>query len=112
MTSIDSSVVNNAAAFTAGYFQRLNAILQAVDTEEVGRFIQTLLDARDRDATTFIIGNGGSAATASHMANDLTIGTRAHLRPFRVVSLTDNAAILTALGNDFGYDQIFVRQLR
>ena len=58
------------------------------------------------------MGNGGSAATASHFANDLSIGTNEYDKPFRAISLTDNVPILTAVGNDFGYGEIFVRQLR
>ncbi|SVB43560.1 uncharacterized protein METZ01_LOCUS196414 [marine metagenome] len=86
--------------------------MRRLDTDEIGRFIETLLDARERGATIFLIGNGGSAATASHWANDLALGTNAYEHPFRALSLTDNVAVLTALGNDLGYDEIFVRQLR
>ena len=60
----------------------------------------------------FFIGNGGSAATASHFANDIAIGTNSYEKPFRAVSLTDSNAIITAVGNDFGFEEIFVRQLR
>ena len=60
----------------------------------------------------FLCGNGGSAATASHFANDVAIGSGDYERPFRALSLTDNVAVLTALGNDFGYEEVFVRQLR
>jgi len=61
----------------------------------------------------FFIGNGGSAATASHFANDISIGTRTgDKKPFRAVSLTDNVAVMTALANDEGYDRMFVDQLR
>lgn len=71
-----------------------------------------LLDVRERDATVWFIGNGGSASTASHFANDLTIGTKCTDRPFRTVSLADNNSIITAVANDFGYDDVFARQLR
>lgn len=90
----------------------MQEVLQRIDTREVGRFIATLIDARKRGATIFFIGNGGSASTASHFANDLSIGTQDYERPFRVVSLVDNVSILTAIANDFGYDEIFTRQLR
>ena len=70
------------------------------------------MNARKRKATIFFIGNGGSAATASHFANDISIGTNDYDKPFKAISLTDNVPILTALGNDFGFDEIFVRQLR
>jgi len=87
-------------------------VLQRISTAEVGRFVETLLKARARGSTIFFIGNGGSAATASHFANDLSIGTNSYDKPFRALSLTDNVPIVTAVGNDFGYEEIFVRQLR
>jgi D-sedoheptulose 7-phosphate isomerase len=60
----------------------------------------------------FIMGNGGSASTATHFANDLGKGaSRSGKLPFRVISLTDNVAWLTALANDEGYEHVFVRQL-
>ena len=68
--------------------------------------------ARERGSRVFFIGNGGSAATASHFANDLAIGTRTLEKPFRVISLTDNVAVMTAIGNDYGYEQIFLQQLK
>lgn len=74
--------------------------------------IDAIKAARENDKMIFFIGNGGSAATASHFANDLSIGTRSQKKPFRVLSLTDNVPVLTAVGNDFGYDDIFIRQLQ
>src|SRR5205085_4359406 len=68
-----------------------------------------------RQATVFVIGNGGSAANASHFAQDLAKGTCHDMqqeRRIRALSLTDNIAFISALGNDEGYDQIFVQQLR
>jgi D-sedoheptulose 7-phosphate isomerase len=98
--------------FARSYLLYLQTVLQRIDAAEIGRFVETLLAARDRGATVFFIGNGGSAATASHFANDLSIGTNSYLKPFRALSLTDNVPIVTAVGNDFGYEEIFVRQLR
>ena len=63
-------------------------------------------------ASIFFAGNGGSASTASHFANDLAIGTNDYNTPFKAISLSDNNAILTALGNDFGYDEVFSRQIQ
>jgi D-sedoheptulose 7-phosphate isomerase len=83
-----------------------------MDVTAIGAFAEALLDAREREATVYFIGNGGSAATASHFANDLAIGTRTTGRPFRVVSLVDNVPMLTAVANDFGYAEIFLRQLQ
>jgi D-sedoheptulose 7-phosphate isomerase len=112
MNNIDRFYTSDPVAFSAAYLDYLQSVLRRLDGREIGRFIAALLDARERAASLFFIGNGGSAATASHFANDLAVGTQSDVKPFRAVSLTDNVAILTALGNDFGYDQIFVRQLR
>jgi len=112
MNNIDRFYTSDPAAFSAAYLDYLQSVLRRLDVREISRFIAALLDARARAASIFFIGNGGSAATASHFANDLAVGTQSDAKPFRAVSLTDNVAILTALGNDFGYDQIFVRQLR
>ena len=112
MNNIDRMYTSDPVEFARGYLEYLQAVLRRIDPAEIGRFIRTLLDARERSATIFFIGNGGSAATASHFANDLSIGTNDYDKPFRAFSLTDNVPILTAIGNDFGYDEIFVRQLR
>jgi D-sedoheptulose 7-phosphate isomerase len=110
--NLDRFFTADAVEFARSYLRYLQSVLQRIDAGEIGRFIDTLLEARERGASVFFVGNGGSAATASHFANDLAIGTNAYDRPFRAVSLTDNVAVLTALGNDFGYEEIFVRQLR
>ncbi len=112
MNNIDRFFTPDPVAFAGAYIQYLQSVLQRVDPVEIGNFIETLLDARRRGATVFFIGNGGSAATASHFANDLAFGTNDYDQPFRILSLTDNVPVLTALGNDFGYEEIFVRQLR
>ena len=112
MNNIDRFFSRDPIAFAKAYIDYLTQILNGINASEIGRFVTTLLDARDRGATIFFIGNGGSAATASHFANDLAIGTNSYEKPFRVISLTDNQAIITAIGNDFGYQDIFVRQLR
>lgn len=112
MNNIDRIFTPDPAEFAGAYLQYLQSVLRNINTAEVGRFIATLLDARRRGATVFFIGNGGSAATASHFANDIAFGTNEYEQPFRVISLTDNVPVLTALGNDFGYEEIFVRQLR
>ena len=112
MNNLDRIFTKDPIAFAKEYFEYLNSVLKGIDTEEIGRFCQILLDARDCGATIYFIGNGGSAATASHFANDIAIGTNSYDKPFRVMSLTDNVPIITAIGNDFGYDDIFVRQLK
>lgn len=112
MNNLDRIFTKDPVAFAGAYLEYLNSVFKRIDTAEIGQFIQTLLDSRERGATIYFIGNGGSAATASHFANDLAIGTNSYDKPFRVISLTDNQAVITALGNDFGYEEIFVRQLQ
>ena len=93
----------------------LTAQKRAVDTlnpTELAPLVETLRDAWKRDAQVFAIGNGGSAANASHFAVDLGKGASDVLpRRFRVLSLTDNLPWITALGNDYRYEEIFSRQL-
>ena len=98
--------------FSKLYFEYLTFILNNISLSDIEQFVETLLDARSRGSTIFFIGNGGSAATASHFANDIAIGTRTYDKPFRVISLCDNPSIITAIANDDGYDKIFSQQLR
>jgi len=112
MNNLDRIFTKDPVAFAEAYLDYLTSVLKTIDTREIGQFIETLLDARERGATIFFIGNGGSTATASHFANDIAIGTNSYEKPFRAVSLTDSNAIITAVGNDFGFEEIFVRQLR
>ena len=110
--NIDQIYSADVAAFSLAYMGYLKHVMDGIDVESICAFVATLLDARDRGATIFFMGNGGSAATASHFANDLSIGSNDYKKPFRALSLVDNTAIVTALGNDFGYEEIFSRQLQ
>ena len=112
MNNIDNLFNKNPETFSRNYFEYLGSVLKKINTAEIKQFVQTLLDARERHASIFFIGNGGSAATASHFANDLAIGTKQYAQPFSVYSLTDNVPILTAVGNDFGYESVFLKQLQ
>jgi D-sedoheptulose 7-phosphate isomerase len=112
MNSIDKFFSEDPVEFADSYLEYLTSILKVIDRTSVATFTKTLLDARESGATIFFIGNGGSAATASHFANDIAVGTNSYNKPFRVISLTDNLAIITAIGNDFGFEEIFSRQLK
>lgn len=112
MNNIEKIYTNDPGRYAAAYFKYLDDILQGIDIQEVRDFVEILLDARERNSMIFFIGNGGSASTCSHFANDLVIGTKTKQKHFRAVSLTDNNAIITAIGNDFGYKDVFSRQLR
>ena len=99
------------ADFARGYLSYLSKILAEMDTREIAAFIEALQGARDRGSMIFFIGNGGSAATASHFVNDICIGSRSWKKPFRAMCLSDNVAGLTAIANDYGYDEVFVLPL-
>lgn len=114
MNEVDRIYAASPAArdFAGQYLDYVSAVLARIDRTEIAAFIDVLLDARERGATIFFIGNGGSAATASHFANDIAIGTRCAGKPFRALALTDNNAVMTAIANDDGYDDVFAQQLR
>ncbi len=99
-------------SIAGSYVSELQSLLDGVDLMAIEAACQTLRSARDRHATIFIAGNGGSAATAAHWVNDLGKATKRSGRdPFRVLSLCDNVSWLTALGNDEGYERTFAGQL-
>lgn len=94
------------------YLETFRALLERVDVEAVMRVVERLRVARDRGATIYIAGNGGSAATATHLVNDLCKATRRSGRPpIRAMCLSDNVSWLTALANDEGYERVFTGQL-
>jgi D-sedoheptulose 7-phosphate isomerase len=99
-------------AYARGYLRRLTAVLGALDLEEIACAAEAMWRAREEGRRIFFLGNGGSAATASHFANDIGLGTRSGGAPFKALSLTDSSAILTCIANDHGYDRVFVEQLR
>ncbi|HEY7321346.1 MAG TPA: SIS domain-containing protein [Candidatus Binatia bacterium] len=94
------------------YLRSFGELLARVDLEAVERIARELNAARERGATIYIAGNGGSAATASHWVNDLGKATKVNGQsPMRVMSLSDNVSWLTALANDEGYERVFSGQL-
>ncbi len=101
----------SSSEYVRNYLSYLSELVLKLDRDEIVKVINLLLDARQSGNMIFFIGNGGSAATASHFANDLAIGTRTNSNPFRVMSLTDNNAVITAIANDYGYENVFVKQL-
>jgi D-sedoheptulose 7-phosphate isomerase len=94
------------------YVARQRALLGSLPAEAIAQIVGRVRRAGSEDKNIFIIGNGGSAANASHFATDLGKSASDHgpLR-FRVLSLADNVSWLTALGNDYSYEDVFVRQL-
>lgn len=99
--------------FARAYLTYLSSILEQLDVDMIARIIAALTAAALRGSTVYVLGNGGSAATASHLANDLMIGayTPGH-PPLRIIALTDNVPVMTAVANDADYAHIFTDQLR
>ncbi len=95
-----------------GYLVGLNSIVRGLSEQDIERVIGVLEEAYRRGRQVFVMGNGGSAATASHFSCDLAKTVQVNGKPgFRVISLTDNVALMTALGNDVGYEDVFRGQL-
>jgi len=114
MNKIDQifSNTNSICDYSKAYIKYLSIVLNRISLTDIEKFVVLLLEARERGSSIFFIGNGGSAATASHFANDIAIGTRTYDKPFRVISLCDNQAVITAIANDDGYEKIFSQQLK
>ena len=102
----------NINDYSKSYIDYLSSVLNNISLTDIEKFVEVLLEARERESSIFFIGNGGSAATASHFANDIAIGTRTYKKPFRAISLCDNQAVITAIANDDGYEKIFSQQLQ
>jgi D-sedoheptulose 7-phosphate isomerase len=115
MSTLDRLFVRSTrlADYARRYALYLAELLAELDCEAIERVGRVFEDARKNGRTIFLIGNGGSAATASHFANDLGLGPRVKGgKPYRAISLTDNMAFVTAAGNDLGYETVFVEQLK
>ena len=94
------------------YLDEINTILQQLPQGQIAQIIKTLRQTRLDRKQIFIIGNGGSAATASHFANDLLKATVAQDKPrLKAIALTDNIPVMLAYANDCGYETIFAQQL-
>lgn len=101
-----------ADRFAEGYIGELKGCLDSLPIRDVAQVIRVIYEAYVKGKQVFIMGNGGSAATASHFACDLGKGTIVEgKRRFRVLSLNDNMALVTALSNDLGYESVFKEQL-
>lgn len=87
--------------------------LQKLDRRAINEFIDELDATRKREGTIYIMGNGGSASTASHFVNDFNKGISEHIdTKFRCICLSDNVATIMAIANDISYEEIFSFQLR
>lgn len=103
-------MAKNLKKFFQNYFHYLGKLIKNIDSEDIEKIIDIFEAARKERRHIFFLGNGGSAVTAMHFANDL--GALPLKRGgFKAISLVDNIAAITAISNDYGYRQSFVRQI-
>ena len=103
---------NSCSGYLRGYVSNSRRLLDGLDLAILEAVVDALAHAYRQGNTIYVVGNGGSASTASHFATDLSFGTRSAGRPpIRAMSLTDNNAVLTALSNDRGYQDVFNGQM-
>ncbi|MCT7584800.1 SIS domain-containing protein [Aliarcobacter butzleri] len=103
----------NIYNFINQYTNNLKNLLDNIDKDEISKIINVLDKCENNNSKIYIMGNGGSAATASHMANDLSVGLKLReIRNFNVESLSDNSSVCTAIANDIGYENIFYAQVK
>ncbi len=94
------------------YLHDQKSAVDSIPAEEVAKLIEKFREALIEDRQIFVFGNGGSAANASHFITDLGKGASDKTyRRFRCLSLNDNVSWITAIGNDYKYEDIFKRQL-
>ncbi len=100
------------------YVERFQTELARVDKAQVRRWADLVYEAWKQARFVYVFGNGGSACNATHICEDLAKGTirdedqtNESFRRLKIMSLTDNVGWILAVGNDWGYDQIFLQQL-
>ncbi|HYD03363.1 MAG TPA: SIS domain-containing protein [Alphaproteobacteria bacterium] len=103
----------NAAEYSKKYSEYLATLILTMDHDKVGQIVDLLLQAQENDKSIFFIGNGGSAATATHYNCDFGKGTKTgdKTKFFKTFSFADNVSSFTAIGNDDGYEYVFRNQL-
>lgn len=95
------------------YFSELKTVIDNLDRNEIETFINVMLNARNNGKNIYIMGNGGSGATASHFCCDFNKGmSYTKDKKFKMICLNDNVSTMLAYSNDVGYDFVFVEQLK
>lgn len=94
------------------YVENLTNTLNAFDWTPVETAAELLLEAISNGKHVFLCGNGGSAGNATHLANDFLYGIAPNGKAMKVEALPANSSVITCLGNDIGYDNIFSHQLK
>src|SRR5918998_1347624 len=105
MKTVSNAVVRD---WIGSYVEAQKAALDSIPADQVSRLIERFRAALAEDRQVFVFGNGGSAANASHFITDLGKGSSDKVgKRFRCLSLNDNVSWITALGNDYSYDEVF-----
>ena len=109
--------MNKPSEFAKDYLADLKSVLDKLPLAELDKIVAAIEAAHAAGKQIFVIGNGGSAATASHMMNDLNKGTLGHKgdapwKRFKVIALTDNVSLMTAWANDTDYNTVFAEPLK
>ena len=104
----------NFKNFTKNYLTKLEKLFKEIDLDSLSKLETELENLRKNNSTLFVFGNGGGSATATTMANDLGFDIKKKTKvkkTFKIISLNDNPAVVTAIANDIGYENIFLKQL-
>ena len=95
------------------YYEREKKVIDALDKNEINEALNAILKHYENEDIIYVLGNGGSSATANHMVCDFDKGISLDLRKqFRVISLSDNIPMIMAIGNDIGFEDVFYLQLK
>lgn len=94
------------------YLEKEIEVVKSLNLDEINTVMNVLEEAKDQGKTTYICGNGGSAATASHFVCDFNKGLNDEASQFNFVCLSDNTPIMMAISNDIGYDETFRYQIK
>lgn len=102
----------NKTDYVDQYLKMEKETLEALDKDEINAVLDAMMETYQAEGTIYVFGNGGSASTASHMANDFNKGISEYVdRKFRVCCLNDNVATMLAIANDINYKEIYRFQL-
>lgn len=103
----------NIISFAKQYLSDLVNLLDSFDMNQFENLTKLILDAYEHDKQIFVMGNGGSGSTASHLVCDINKGCCNDLdKKFKMICLNDNMPILLAIANDISYDAVFVEQMK
>jgi len=100
-----------AHLIVSSYLARVQEAIESIEPDKVALLTQAIVTTLNNGGKIVIAGNGGSASTANHMVNDLIMARNFKAKSAQVISLTDNQAIFSAIGNDFSFEQVFSKQI-